>query len=33
MEDHGRDINLAIATDKAMHLFYEFLKAECGITQ
>jgi nicotinamide-nucleotide amidase len=31
MEDHGRDINLAIATDKAMHLFYEFLKAECGI--
>lgn len=33
MEDHGRDINLAIATDKAMHLFYEFLKAECGIAQ
>jgi competence/damage-inducible protein CinA C-terminal domain len=27
-EDHGRDINLAIATNRAMELFLEFLKAE-----
>ena len=27
-EDHGRDINLAIATNKAMQLFLEYLKAE-----
>lgn len=27
-EDHGRDINLAIATNKAMQLFLEFLKTE-----
>ena len=27
-EDHGRDINLAIATNKAMQLFLEFLKAQ-----
>ena len=27
-EDHGRDINLAIATTKAMHMFLDYLKAE-----
>ena len=27
-EDHGRDINLAIATNKAMELFLDFLKTE-----
>ena len=27
-EDHGRDINLAIATSKAMSMFWEFLKEE-----
>lgn len=27
-EDHGRDINLAIATNKAMHMFLDFLKDE-----
>ena len=27
-EDHGRDINLAIATNRAMQLFLEFLKGE-----
>jgi len=27
-EDHGRDINLAIATNKAMELFWNFLKEE-----
>ena len=27
-EDHGRDINLAIATNKAMQMFLEFLKNE-----
>ena len=27
-EDHGRDINLAIATNKAMTLFLDYLKAE-----
>jgi len=27
-EDHGRDINLAIATNRAMQLFCDFLKAE-----
>ena len=29
-EDHGRDINLAIATSKAMHMFFEYLSAECS---
>ncbi len=29
-EDHGRDINLAIATNKAMQLFLSYLKAETG---
>lgn len=29
-EDHGRDINLAIATNKAMQMFLDFLKAETG---
>ena len=29
-EDHGRDINLAIATNKAMQMFLEFLKEESG---
>ena len=29
-EDHGRDINLAIATHKAMQMFLEFLKTEVG---
>ena len=29
-EDHGRDINLAIATNKAMQMFLEFLKKEHG---
>ena len=27
-EDHGRDINLAIATNKAIQLFLDYLKAE-----
>lgn len=27
-EDHGRDINLAIATNRAMQLFLEYLKEE-----
>lgn len=27
-EDHGRDINLAIATNKAIQMFCDFLKAE-----
>lgn len=27
-EDHGRDINLAIATNKAMQMFLDFLKGE-----
>jgi len=27
-EDHGRDINLAIATNKVMQLFLDFLKSE-----
>ena len=27
-EDHGRDINLAIATNRAMQLFLDFLKSE-----
>ncbi len=27
-EDHGRDINLAIATNKAIQLFLDFLKTE-----
>ena len=27
-EDHGRDINLAIATNKVMQLFLDFLKTE-----
>jgi nicotinamide-nucleotide amidase len=29
-EDHGRDINLAIATNHAMQLFLDYLKAENG---
>ena len=29
-EDHGRDINLAIATNKAMQMFLDFLKEEVG---
>ena len=29
-EDHGRDINLAIATNKAMQMFLNFLKTENG---
>ena len=27
-EDHGRDINLAIATNRAMQMFLEYLKSE-----
>ena len=27
-EDHGRDINLAIATNRAMQLFLDYLKGE-----
>jgi len=30
-EDHGRDINLAIATNKAMEMFLDFLKSESEI--
>ncbi len=29
-EDHGRDINLAIATHRAMQLLHDFLKKETG---
>lgn len=29
-EDHGRDINLAIATSKALDMFLNYLKAEAG---
>ena len=29
-EDHGRDINLAIATNTVMQLFLDFLKSENG---
>jgi len=29
-EDHGRDINLAIATNKAMNMLRDFLKSENG---
>jgi nicotinamide-nucleotide amidase len=32
-EDHGRDINLAIATNKAMQMFLEFLKEEIGYVE
>ena len=32
-EDHGRDINLAIATNKAMQLFLDFLKSENKIEE
>ncbi|MCR5711896.1 MAG: CinA family protein [Prevotella sp.] len=32
-EDHGRDINLAIATHKAMQMFLDFLKAETGMNE
>ena len=32
-EDHGRDINLAIATHKAMQMFLDFLKAETGMVE
>ena len=31
-EDHGRDINLAIATNKALQMFLEFLKSESQTT-
>ncbi|MBR1503644.1 MAG: CinA family protein [Prevotella sp.] len=31
-EDHGRDINLAIATHKAMQMFLDYLKTEVGET-
>ncbi|MDO4216437.1 MAG: CinA family protein, partial [Bacteroidales bacterium] len=27
-EDHGRDINLAIATNKVMQMFLDFLKTQ-----
>jgi nicotinamide-nucleotide amidase len=30
-EDHGRDINLAIATNRAMQLLCDFLKQEFGV--
>ena len=29
-EDHGRDINLAIATSKAMHMFLDYLTTEAS---
>jgi nicotinamide-nucleotide amidase len=32
-EDHGRDINLTIATNKAMMLLRDFLKAEDGLKE
>ncbi len=32
-EDHGRDINLAIATHTAMQMFLDFLKAEMGVDE
>ncbi len=32
-EDHGRDINLAIATKKAIQMFLEFLKEEVAISE
>jgi nicotinamide-nucleotide amidase len=32
-EDHGRDINLAIATHSAMQMFLDFLKAESSEEQ
>ena len=32
-EEHGRDINLAIATNKAMQIFLEFLKAQDAIEE
>ena len=32
-EDHGRDINLAIATNKAMQMFLDFLKSEAKSTK
>lgn len=32
-EDHGRDINLAIATNKAMQMFLDFLKEEIGYVE
>lgn len=32
-EDYGRDINLAIATSKAMKMFYDFLKTECEVEE
>lgn len=31
VEDHGRDINLAIATNMSMKMFLEFLKNECDV--
>lgn len=32
-EDHGRDINLTFATNKAMQLFSDFLKAEDALEE
>jgi len=32
-EDHGRDINLAIATNKAMQMFLDFLKTKNQTTE
>ena len=32
-EDHGRDINLAIATNKSMQMFLDFLKSEAESTK
>ena len=32
-EDHGRNINLAIATNKAMQMFLDFLKSEAESTK
>ena len=32
-EDHGRDINLAIATNKAMQMFLNYLREESGVKE
>ncbi len=32
-EDHGRDINLAIATNRAMQLFLDYLRAENSVRE
>jgi len=32
-EDHGRDINLAIATNKAMQMFLNYLREEPGVKE